>query len=339
MDVPSEMDALVADAAVPGGAAAAARLRVARVPVPRPRRGQVLVKIGAAPCNPADLYYIEGRYGIDRPLPATPGFEGAGVVVAAGGGLLGRWLLGKRVACGGHESTGTWAQYCLTHSDQCMPLHRGLDVERGATALANPMTALALLAVMRAGRHRAYVHTAAASQLGRIMLAESVRRGVVGIHVVRRAAHADELRALGAAHVLVSTEPGFEAALAARCHELGATIAFDAVAGASTGQLANALPRGGEVVIYGALAGEPCHGIDPMELAFGHKRISGFEIAAYLKQIGLWRTIRLGRAAQARVAAGQVATAVRAKVKLAEAPTALAAYANAMSDGKVLLMP
>src|SRR5258706_13026835 len=96
--LPTEMTALVADAF---GTDALAKLRLARIPVPAPGRGQVLVKMHAAPCNPADLLYLEDRYGIDRPLPATPGFEGSGVVVASGGGLLGRRVLAKRGACGG----------------------------------------------------------------------------------------------------------------------------------------------------------------------------------------------------------------------------------------------
>ena len=100
MELPAEMDSLVANEHGDGAEDAIGKLRVARLPVPRPARGQVLVRMHAAPCNPADLLYLEGRYGIDRPLPATPGFEGAGVVVASGGGLLGRWMLGKRVACG-----------------------------------------------------------------------------------------------------------------------------------------------------------------------------------------------------------------------------------------------
>src|SRR5438105_12722838 len=122
MDVPAEMDAVVADAHGKGPIDALANLRVARRSVHRPGPGQVLVRIHAAPCNPADVLYLEGRYGIDRPLPATPGFEGAGVVVASGGGLLGRWLLGKRVACGGHECSGTWAEYCVVEASACLPL-------------------------------------------------------------------------------------------------------------------------------------------------------------------------------------------------------------------------
>src|SRR5207302_1164442 len=127
-----------------------------------------------------------------------------------------------------------------------------------------PMTAIALVALVRRGRHRAYVQTAAAGQLGRMILGVAAERGLAGIHVVRRASQVDALRKAGAEHVLVSTGADFETELAARCRDLGATIALDAVGGTSTGQLVNALPPRGEVVVYGALSGEPCGGADPM---------------------------------------------------------------------------
>ena len=329
---PTEMTALVADATSPEPFA---KLRVATVPVPKPKRGQVLVKMHVTTCNPADLLYLEGRYGIDRPLPAIPGFEGSGVVVASGGGMLARWLVGKRVACGGHACSGTWAEYCLVDATQCLPLASDLTFEQGAAALANPITALALAQLI--GK-RTYVQTAAAGALGKMIMLAARERGIEGIHVVRRAAQADALRALGAKHVLVSTEPGFQVALAAKVAELGATVALDAVAGDITGTLLAALPVGGEVVVYGALSGQPSGGIDPMELAFGHKRVRGFEIAGYLEDIGLVRSLLLARRAQARVRRGDFATTVAGRVPLAEAPRALAGYATQMSDGKILMV-
>ena len=334
MKLPAEMNALVADALGDGPVDALGKLRVTRLAMPRPGPGQVLVRIHAAPCNPADLLYLEGRYGIDRPLPATPGFEGAGVVVASGGGLIGRWLRGKRVACGGHSCGGTWAEYCVTDAKQCLPLRSDLTFEQGATALANPMTALALTALIRKGGHRAYVQTAAAGQLGRMILAVAAERGLVGIHVVRRASQAAALRALGAEHVLVSTDGGFEDALRNRCRELGATIALDAVAGPTTGQLVDALPARGEIVVYGALSGEPCGGADPMAFAFGDKHVRGFEIAAHLRALGLFASFRLGTAAQRRVAAGRAMTHVRGRLSLADAPAGLAEYARSMFGGE-----
>src|SRR6516164_7510583 len=67
-------------------------------PVPEPGPGQVRVRMLASPINPSDLMYIRGLYGKVPPLPATPGFEGVGVVEASGGGLLARRVMGKRVA-------------------------------------------------------------------------------------------------------------------------------------------------------------------------------------------------------------------------------------------------
>src|SRR3954467_1446033 len=71
-------------------------LKVMERPVPELRRGQVLVKIAAAPCNPSDLLLLQGKYGTLKKLPTVPGWEGAGTVIASGGGLLARWLKGKR---------------------------------------------------------------------------------------------------------------------------------------------------------------------------------------------------------------------------------------------------
>jgi len=332
--IPTHMTALVATSHD-----GVAGLRVSRVPVPAPKKGQVLVRMHAAPCNPADILYLEGRYGIDRPLPATPGFEGSGVVVASGGGLLGRWLLGKRVACGGHDCSGTWAEYCLCDASACLPLDKHVTLDQGAAALANPVTALALVATMRAAGHTAYVQTAAAGQLGKMILAAATEAGMVGVHVVRRADQAAALRALGADHVVVSTDADFEAQLAAKAAAIGATVALDAIAGDMTGTLVAALPMESEVIVYGALSGAPSGGIDPMKLAFGHKRVLGFEVAAYLADAGLFRSFRIATAAQKRVRAGAFATTVVGQVPLADASTRLPDYLARMSDGKILLVP
>src|SRR6266481_9225086 len=60
-------------------------LHVESRPWPTPAAGEVVVKMRAAPINPADLNQIEGKYPVRAELPATPGFEGAGIVVDAGG--------------------------------------------------------------------------------------------------------------------------------------------------------------------------------------------------------------------------------------------------------------
>lgn len=60
--------------------------------MPTPKQGQVLIKVLAAAMNPADNAFLQGKYSSKRTLPNSPGLEGAGVVVATGGGML-AWRL------------------------------------------------------------------------------------------------------------------------------------------------------------------------------------------------------------------------------------------------------
>jgi len=99
--IPERMHAVQLDRYDPDLDRAIESLGVVSKPVPQTGRGQVLIKIEAAPCNPSDLLFLQGLYGVTKTLPAVPGWEGAGTVVKAGGSLLGRMLLGRRVACAG----------------------------------------------------------------------------------------------------------------------------------------------------------------------------------------------------------------------------------------------
>src|SRR5260370_18048340 len=72
-------------------------LQVRDVPEPSPGAGQVLVRMIASPVNPSDLLMVRGQYGRQPDFPATPGFEGVGVV-EAGRGLLAPRGLGRPVA-------------------------------------------------------------------------------------------------------------------------------------------------------------------------------------------------------------------------------------------------
>lgn len=79
--------------------------KIEEIPVPQPGPGQVLVKIECAPLNPSDIYFLQGMYEkLNEPgdeklkLPMVCGWEGAGTVVASGGGLMAWRILGKRVA-------------------------------------------------------------------------------------------------------------------------------------------------------------------------------------------------------------------------------------------------
>src|SRR5262249_51982353 len=162
----------------------------------------------------------------------------------------------------GHDCSGTWAEYCVAPATACLPLAKDLTLDQGAAALANPVSALCLIDLAKRGRHRAIVQTAAAGQLAKMIAVAARDRGLPAIDIVRRADQADVLRAAGAQHVLVSTDPDFDRDLAVKAAALGATIAFDAVAGELTGRVLEALPPRSEVVVYGALSSDACRAID-----------------------------------------------------------------------------
>lgn len=172
---------------------------VDRVKVPRPGPGQVLVKVECAPINPSDIYFMAGMYnkvaadGPNIQYPITPGWEGAGVVVENGGGLMGWRVVGKRVAvtkC--HEPDeritigGCFQQYMVTTALQCIVLPDTLSFEQGSMHCVNPLTAIGMIDKAKQYKAQAIIQTAAASQLGRMVVRLAQEDGIPLINIVRR---------------------------------------------------------------------------------------------------------------------------------------------------------
>jgi NADPH:quinone reductase len=315
-------------------------LKVMERPVPRLGRGQVLVRIAAAPCNPSDLLLLQGKYGTLKTLPTVPGWEGAGTVVASGGGLLGRWLLGKRVACAVRSNRdGTWAEYVAVRADNCIRLKSAMPMEQAASLIINPMTALAMLEMARKAGHRAAVHTVGASQVGRMMIAMAADLNYPLINVVWRDAQAEVVRSLGATHVLNSTSEKFGDELKSLCKRLKATAAFEAIAGDMTGTVINAMPPGATAYVYGALSQEACGNIDPIGLVFHNKTVTGFFLGNWLDKRGVIGILRAAGRVQRMIIDGRIGTVVQRRLKLDEVVDGLLQYVGSMTDGKVLIMP
>ena len=99
--------------------------------LPKLEKGQVLVKMLAAPVNPSDLVYLLGKYGLAPNNGAFVGFEGCGIIVDANAGVYGRWLKGKRVALSAQPgSDGVWAEYAITKANFCLPVRKELSDEQ-----------------------------------------------------------------------------------------------------------------------------------------------------------------------------------------------------------------
>lgn len=315
-------------------------ISVAEIPVPRPGPGEVLVKVHASPVNPSDLMFIQGLYGFKKPLPAIPGFEGSGVVVETGSGMMARFLKSKRVTCAvadAKTSAGMWAEYVVASSKTCIPLRKNVELEQAAAMLVNPFTAWALMDIARREGHRAVVQTAAASALGRMIVRLGQRFSLPVINVVRRAEQVELLRSLGAEHIVNSSDPEFGEALRELCRKLEATIGFDAVAGDLSATVLRAQPPGARLLVYGGLSLAAAQA-EPGSLIFEGKRLEGFWLSAWMRSKSILRQLRLARQVQSLLGT-DLKTEFQAKVPLNEAATALQHYASNMTAGKVLIMP
>jgi len=283
---------------------------------------------------------LQGKYGMLKKLPTVPGWEGAGTVVASGGGLLAGWLKGKRVACAlRHDRDGTWAECFIAGASDCIPLKRQVTFDQAASLIVNPLTAMGLLETARRGGHRAAVQTAGASQLGRMLIVLAADVGYPLINIVRREEQVELLTSLDASHVLNSSREGFAGEFKLLCDRLHATAAFEAIAGDMTGTIVNAMPRGSTVYVYGGLSEQACGNIDPIGLIFLNKTVTGFYLGTWLRQRGPLRVLRAASRVQRMLMDGRIETVIQRTVSLDQVVASLTDYVNNMTAGKVLIAP
>ena len=226
-------------------------LQVDQVTAVPPREHEVTVGMFCAPINQADLNRIEGKYGEARDLPDVPGSEGCGRVVAVGAGVDRAWV-GRKVLVDGQawRESGNWPLDCV------VAVPDGLATDRAAVLRVNPPTAWLLLHQFAALQPGHWVlQNAATSAVGRAVIEIAHQRGWKTLNVVRRAAAAEELRALGADAVVVDDE---DMGAAAKDVLGGAVprLALNAVGGSSATRLAGLLASGGTLVTYGAMSKE-----------------------------------------------------------------------------------
>lgn len=231
-------------------------LSVATVPIPEVKGDQVLVQVQASPINPSDMGLLFGAadpetmedgQGPEGPLAravvpkaAMPGHalrlgksmpagnEGSGVVVRAGSAPEAQQLLGRTV---GFVNGRAYTQYSAVKASEVLAFPGQASASACASWFVNPFTALGFVETMRLEGHTALVHTAAASNLGQMLLKICAKDGIELVNVVRKEEQAQVLKDLGAKHVVNSSAPTFRQDLTRALSATGATLAFDATGG------------------------------------------------------------------------------------------------------------
>ena len=227
-------------------------ISIDEVSVPEPGDGEVLIKVLATPINPSDLGLLVGPADVsslkevekgsviemkvpdglirsvaarfDQNLPV--GNEGAGIVESAGKGA--EHLIGKTVGLAGGAM---YSEYRCVPASSCLVMNDGTTAEQAASCFVNPLTALGMVETMRMENHTGLVHTAAASNLGQMLIKICLSEDIPLVNVVRKEEHVDMLKSLGANYVCNSSLDSFMDDLVEALVQSGSTLGFDATGG------------------------------------------------------------------------------------------------------------
>jgi len=314
-------------------------LCVRDVPASMVGPGLVRVRMLAAPVNPSDLMVVRGVYGKLPTLPATPGFEGAGVVEEVGPGLIAKLRglrPGRRVAVI-HRHGGTWAEQVVVSARQAIPVSADLPDEQIASFFVNPGTALVMTRwVLRVPPGAWLLQTAAASALGKMVIKLGKHFGFKTINLVRRRDQVAELLELGGDHAICTTDENLDERVQQITGGQGVPYALECVGGSMGAGAVRALGAGGRMLIYGTLSGEPI-ALEPRRLMVGQKRIEGFWMSEWAAAQNAWTMLRLFRQIDRLLRAGVLTTPVQATFPLARVADAARLAETPGRNGKVLL--
>ena len=201
--------------------------------IPTPSADEVIIKVEAAPINPSDLGLLLSfaadissisTSGSDDEILTTMkihsalmnamkprldqsmqvGNEGAGVVVDAGENV--KELIGKTVGLAGGAM---YSQYRCVPAANCLVMDEGTLPSEAASSFVNPLTALSFIETMKMENHTALVHTAAASNLGQMLVKICKDDNVPLVNIVRKSEQVELLKNLGAEYVCNTSDDSF----------------------------------------------------------------------------------------------------------------------------------
>jgi NADPH:quinone reductase-like Zn-dependent oxidoreductase len=311
-------------------------LQVREVPTPEPGPGEVRVRMIASPLNPSDLLVVKGRYGVLPELPATPGFEGVGIVDKNGGGLIGRMAEGKRVTVM-NGAGGNWAEYVVIPARQARPVASDIPDEQVASFFVNPATVLAMIRhILKVPRGQWLLQSAAGSELGKMAIRYCKREGIRTINVVRRREAMEELKALGGDAVITSQDGRIDEQVRAIVGASGVKYAIDPVGGETGTQVFESLGEEGRMLVYGVLSEEPIR-IEPRRMIAGKTVLEGFWLGHWLRERSIPSMLLLLREIASLMREGVLTTEIGAKFPLESVREAAIEAEQIGRRGKVLL--
>ena len=356
-------------------------LSIATSDVPIPGDDEVLIKVEASPINPSDLGLLISfaadldsisssgsgdetvtTMGIHPGLMQSMkprldksmqvGNEGGGVIVDAGKNV--KDLIGKTVGVAGGAM---YSQYRCLPAISCLVMNDGTTSAEAASSFVNPLTALGFTETMKLENHTALVHTAAASNLGQMLVKICLADDIPLVNIVRKQEHVDLLKNLGAKYICNTSDEDFMKCLIDCLVETGATLGFDATGGGNEGKLAGQILSAMEIAAnknateysrYGSDTYKQVYiygGLDPtptvLNRSFGLSwGLGGWLLTPFIGRVGMEKLQEM-RDRVAKEIKTTFASNYTKEVSLEEmlAPDAIKTYAKQATGTKYLVTP
>ena len=356
-------------------------LSIATSDVPIPGDDEVIIKVEASPINPSDLGLLISfaadldsisssgsgdetvtTMGIHPGLMQSMkprldksmqvGNEGGGVIVDAGKNV--KDLIGKTVGVAGGAM---YSQYRCLPAMSCLVMNDGTTSAEAASSFVNPLTALGFTETMKLENHTALVHTAAASNLGQMLVKICLADDIPLVNIVRKQEHVDLLKNLGAKYICNTSDEDFMKCLIDCLVETGATLGFDATGGGNEGKLAGQILSAMEIAAnknateysrYGSDTYKQVYiygGLDPtptvLNRSFGLSwGLGGWLLTPFIGRVGMEKFQEM-RDRVAKEIKTTFASNYTKEVSLEEmlAPDAIKTYAKQATGTKYLVTP
>ncbi|XP_041982504.1 uncharacterized protein LOC121735669 [Aricia agestis] len=243
---------------------------------------EVLVRMLAAPVNPADINTIQGKYPVKVNLPCVPGNEGVGIVEDMGNGVKGL-ATGNRVIVT-KPVQGTWRDIAVINKDYLRVVPDTLGLVEAATLTVNPCTAYRMLSDFKPVKDGLVViQNGANSACGQNVIQICKAWGVKNVNIVRNRPDINELKkyleSLGATYVL--TEEELRSTNIFREKKLNKpALALNCVGGKNSLEMLRHLQHSGQMVTYGGMSREPVT-IPTSAFIFKNLSFHGFWMTAW----------------------------------------------------------
>ena len=309
-------------------------LAVAETAVPKPRAGEVLIKVAYAGVNRPDCIQRAGAY--PPPADASPiiGLEVSGTVAAVGGGVD-DWRVGEAICA--LTPGGGYAEYCAAPAAHCLPPPRGLALLEAAGLCENYFTVWHN--VFERGRLAAgetiLIHGGSSGiGLAAIQLAHAF--GAKVITTVGSDDKAAACESLGADHAIVYRSADFVSEVAAITAKRGVDVVLDMVGGDYIAKNLRCVAIEGRLVIIAFLHGSRVD-VDWMPIMYKRLTVTGSTMRASPAA----RKAAIASSLRERVwplfEAGRLKPVIYRVFPLAEAAAAHALMESSQHIGKIIL--